>query len=160
MKRWYEANIPHDDFRFHPPASERQISEAEQAIGLPFPLDLKQSLRTHGAFSNVAIGGYGYTLLSPGEMVETHIFRKRVADSGYSSGWDFSWIPLSESGGGGHDVLDTTTGRILDFHIEQDKPKVIAPSFRAWIESYVFDLEAGKFRYDKEDQWLVPVDGN
>lgn len=75
-----------------------------------------------------------------------------------SDAWNEKWMPFSSDGSGGLFCLDfdpPTTGILGQVIFRASDPpyvEVIAPSYRAWLEQFANDLEAGKYRWDAENE--------
>jgi cell wall assembly regulator SMI1 len=51
-----------------------------------------------------------------------------------------------------------TIGQIILWASDPPYVKVIAPSYRAWLEQFATDLEAGKYKWDDHDESWARVE--
>jgi cell wall assembly regulator SMI1 len=75
--------------------------------------------------------------------------------------WNRNWIPFAADGAGNFLCVDCDPdkggeiGQVILWASDPPYVEVIAPSYRAWLEQFVSDLEAGKFKWDTEnDEWF------
>ncbi|MEA5478111.1 SMI1/KNR4 family protein [Pseudanabaena galeata UHCC 0370] len=61
--------------------------------------------------------------------------------------WSSKWIPLTYDGCGNHDCLDLAPaeggniGQIISMWHDDPERKILAPSFRDWLQNYAEELE-------------------
>jgi cell wall assembly regulator SMI1 len=76
--------------------------------------------------------------------------------------WSPRWFPVTWDGGGDHLCIDMdpaqggVAGQVIYFSHEVGPMGVVATGWRAYLEGYASDLEAGRLRFD-EDGELVAV---
>jgi cell wall assembly regulator SMI1 len=75
--------------------------------------------------------------------------------------WNWAWIPFAADGAGNLLCLDLDPdkggeiGQVILWASDPAYVEVIAPSYRAWLEQFASDLEAGKLHWDAEnDDWF------
>jgi len=157
-----------------PGASEREIEEAEVALGVTIPEDFKASCRIHD-------GGYMIDLVTEmtifslkdivaawqmfqelnevGTWSDAGIPYYFVEDGkGWQTGpiqpvwWHQRWIPFGRDRAGNHCCLDLTpapggsVGQVIDRDHEAGPSRVLAASFLEVLTTFASDLEAGAYR--------------
>src|SRR5262249_2558784 len=76
--------------------------------------------------------------------------------------WNVQWIPFTHDSGSNYQCLDLdplpggNVGQVIDFDHEEGAARVLAPSFRAYLEAFADDLEAGRFKTNSDGE-LDPV---
>jgi len=174
IEAWLRANAPVIFESLRAGASAEALAEAERALGVTFPDDVRASYRIHnGADSTVFIEGWELLslerirdewaawkdLLDRGTFVE---FQSRPDGRTLPDWWSPAWIPLTYSGAGDHHSLDMSPGPegvagqiIIMFHDDESRP-VVAESFSGWLERFADDLDAGRYVYSADYGGLVP----
>ena len=77
--------------------------------------------------------------------------------------WNPRWIPLTSNFCGDHHCLDLSAslrgsqGQIIEMWHDVDMRPIVAPSFRAWLETFAEDLEAGHYAYDSTLGQLIDL---
>jgi cell wall assembly regulator SMI1 len=144
-------------------ASEEALDSIESEIGVPLPDDVKDFLRVHDGDGEQAII-LCQTLLACTDIVGSWRILKELADDGDFDGergdpdgpvkpdwWNARWIPLVYDGNSNYYCADLDPdeggrpGQVVLFWHDDETRSVQAPSFQAWIEAFVGELEAGKF---------------
>lgn len=152
----------------HPGASAEAIASAEKQLGVPLPLQLRQSLQRH---DGTAEGGWRYGTLLGVESIqaEEKIWRELLdngtfsanADHDASEGdasiqkgwWVRGWIPLDADGAGNGNVVDIVpgpngvVGQIIDMDHEVGPSGPEFSSLAEYLEDVLKDLESGEFAY-------------
>jgi cell wall assembly regulator SMI1 len=184
IESWLAINAPKVLKSLQPGASEGEIREAEEALDVQFPPEVKQSFRLHnGQFDctgalipdqlspedlNYPITDpcSGWQLLSLKNIVTWWSEWMELLNVGETD-WNRFWIPLTYDEGGNHDCLDldpklgSNSGRIVrTFHetipdIESDAEFKMAVNFRVWLEQFAIDLESGIYEYAEEYDRLI-----
>jgi cell wall assembly regulator SMI1 len=175
---WLRLNAPgiHDSLR--PGATDLEIAETEQFLGVTFPEAVRESYRIHDGQSSEGPGLIdAWELLSLERIKDEWKVWKDLLDGGDFEGnesepeegvrgdwWNDRWVPLTYSGSGDHHSLDLdpapegTTGQIiLMWHDMAERP-LIAPSFEAWMEQFADDLEAGLYAHSEDYGGLIKKD--
>ncbi|GAA4913668.1 cell wall assembly regulator SMI1 [Stackebrandtia albiflava] len=112
---WLATHAPESLAMLNPPASPEDVAAAEEAVGIAFPAQLRESLAVHDGISGWA------NLLPEADPVPTaHIARlwRRWTDfaedvppeAGREPWWHSLWIPWAESAGGDLGVVDMRPG--------------------------------------------------
>lgn len=180
---WHLANLPPTLRDFEPPthllragASEEQVKVAESTLGLSLPADVRESYCLHdGSENDYAILPWGFHLLSLAKVVEHWSMWRTHAGKRFWEGvvttpkgpiqpvhWSPNWIPISHNNGGDHQCVDLApvtggmVGQVIGFSHEVGPLRVLANSFGEWLQAYAADLDAGRYRYDPDDLWVVP----
>ncbi len=163
IETWLDTNAPDIRASLSPGASELAIAEAEKALGVTLPEDVKESYRVHDG----QVPG-GPALMPMGEflaldrIVEEWKIWKDLFDSGdfkdfesepdegvKKDWWNPAWIPLTYDGAGDHDCLDLDpaksgkVGQMIEMWHDDGERPITAPSFKAWMEKYADGLEKG-----------------
>ena len=151
-------------------ASDTQIRAAEEVMSIQFPEDVKLSYQIHNGFSADSYRLMdGWEFLSLERMQDEWQVWKELLDSDTFMGiggdpqpgvrgdwWNALWIPLTYDGSGNHDCLDLdpgnggNLGQIITMWHDEGERKIVAPSFRDWLEQYAIALESGKYLLDQE----------
>jgi cell wall assembly regulator SMI1 len=177
--RWHAENVRDDeglpaDRSLPAGASAPDIDQAEQAIGLRFPADLRASYLLHDGSAGYGIFPWGYSFLSLAELVhEWQRNRKLLAHDWATSPsgpirpvhWSTKWIPVGSNQSGDFDCIDLdpapggTIGQMIAFNHEVGPTRVAAAGIGAWVAEYADRLEAGIYRYDPDSLWVCRDDG-
>lgn len=183
---WLKVNAAELFDSLRPGAMEEEIRETEHFLGVSFPEDLKTFYRLHDGQwawydrperyqSNRPpdFGLYGmHQFLSLARVqdewsvwVDVWNENKWVTlENGETiRSWSEKWIPLTSDGCGDAYLIDLSAvlmggnvGQIIEYQkcIEEE---IVAPSFRAWLETFANDLEAGHYIYDILPGWLCDL---
>jgi cell wall assembly regulator SMI1 len=74
--------------------------------------------------------------------------------------WNLGWIPIADNGGGDYICLDMapaksgTAGQVILFFHDMDERRLLAKSYRAWLDKLAKGLASGQYVLD-EDAGLV-----
>lgn len=158
-----------------PPASLEQISAAEQALGLAFPPELRQSLQYHNGSLE---GGWpaGELLSLEGIASERKIWlgllqngtfannadHNAVAQTVRAGWWQEGWLPLTADGGGNGYVVDSVpasggaVGQVLFMDHETGPSEAEFTSLADYLAHVAQQLTSGK--YVLEDDWLSEIE--
>ncbi|MHC3469316.1 SMI1/KNR4 family protein [Streptomyces sp. 7R007] len=130
IETWLARHAPRTRAELAPPAAPEAIAAAEEAVGMPFPEPLTESLLRHdGTGCGVLLPPF-WTMLSTERIVDDWRMRTRIhgapsaadeerdPESEYGPWWHRQWIPFAADGCGDHLVVDQRptrrTGRIGD----------------------------------------------
>ncbi|WP_162271783.1 SMI1/KNR4 family protein [Gemmata sp. SH-PL17] len=174
IARWYKVNVPADQFSLADGASAEAIAVAEAQLGLSFPQDLVASYHLHNGSNDCAVFLYGYAYLSLSELVQQWGFWQKIIQDGGLGGvepncpeaikriwWNLKWIPFSHNGGGDHHCVDLdpaeggAVGQVIQFNHEVGAHSLLGPDFGTFLRTYATDLEAGRYRFDETDLWVI-----
>lgn len=175
IETWLGTNAPDVLAALNPGASDKSIAEAEEAIGVTFPDDVKASYAMHDGQEPD-----GLTLMPNGEFLSLERMReewdiwKELLDAGDFEGnesspakgvkndwWNPAWIPITSDGAGNHDCLDLdpakggNVGQVITMYHDEDTREIEAPSFAEWLEVLANGLENGDYVLSKELGWIV-----
>jgi cell wall assembly regulator SMI1 len=184
IAQWHQENLPEalrDGGRqqefLSVGASGGELTDAEQVMGLVLPADIRESYRLHdGSQNGYAILPWGYHLLSlAGVVASWRMWQSHVAEGMWVEvatdpegpirpvHWNHRWVPISHNNGGDHQCVDLDpapggkAGQVIAFNHEVGPVRVLADGFGAWLGAYAAGLEAGRYRYDSEELWVVPL---
>src|SRR5262249_40784079 len=155
--------------------TEQEIREAEEAMGLALPEDVRESYRAHNGTNHAGFfpAGLRGVLLSLHDMVRAWRMWKRFVERDTLGGrrpedvakgvrrdsLNVGWVPFHSNGGGDYDcgalapAPGGTAGQIITMNHETGEHRLIAPSLRHWLHNFAHDLEDGTYRF--EDGGLV-----
>jgi len=171
-ENWLKENVPDVYESLSPGASESEITLVEQVLGVRLPEDFRQFLRIHNGQNTQSIGLFGnYWFLSTENVEAEWKIWKDLLDAGEFQGldpkpigpirpdqwWRSTWIPISNDGSGNHHCLDLdpapggNRGQVITMWHDQGERKLIAKSFREWVENIVENLENGTFRIKEQN---------
>lgn len=178
INNWIQKEAPALAENINGPASAQEIKELENYLGVEFPTSFKDFYLIHNA----------QTAHSDGLMnAEEFLSLERIKDEwtvwndllkggdfdGITSTpvngikndwWNAKWIPITYDGGGNHICLDLDPekggkyGQMIRMWHDDDSRELIAPSFEAWIKTYVEDLEKGEYVHSDEYGGLIRKD--
>ncbi|MCU0691289.1 MAG: SMI1/KNR4 family protein [Polyangiaceae bacterium] len=162
-----------------PPARDESLVAAEALMGVGLPGDLRESLSIHnGDAIRKVEGGWqsdgpfaDLELLSLAAMVsEWQTWMDDTRDGGlvpvaegpvHAMFWNPKWIPITVLGGSSwHHCVDLdpptsgTFGQVIEITDDDGLRRVVAPSFRAFLEGILRDLDADRYELD-DDRRLV-----
>ncbi|MDQ2807415.1 MAG: SMI1/KNR4 family protein [Chloroflexota bacterium] len=167
IEAWYQDKAPlvHDELRGG--ASDAQIQQLEEKIGVTLPADYKASLQIYNG--EVSVHDYTYhgisMVLSKWTTMDQLRTEGKFANAAvYEEGagilqntwWHSGWVPFASDGGGNMLCIDTApaergvVGQILQMERGSGPGITEYKSFLAWLEGYRDDLYAGKYRVDSE----------
>jgi cell wall assembly regulator SMI1 len=183
IENWIRANSPQVLEVLQPGASDAEIQALEAFLSIQFPDDVKNLYRLCNGQSK-----YGFGVLNGREFLSLQRIKdewsvwkdlldagtfedKNGRDQGSDPGigirnvwWSAQWIPLTYDGGGNHDCLDLNPaeggnwGQIITMWHDDGERKIIAPSFRAWLEHFAEGLESGQYLFSEEYNGIVNAD--
>jgi cell wall assembly regulator SMI1 len=168
---WLAAHAPPLAEDLRPPASAAQIAQAERAIGVTFPEELRASLEIHDGQNARGDGALGRWLaLSCTKMKELNdelIGRMRsswcgddgiIADPGLRArAWHEAWIPFATDPIGDALAVDAdptpggTLGQIIHYRHDLELRRILAPGMAAWLRELADQLE--------RDEWEPKANG-
>ncbi len=158
-------------------AADVELTKLELLISIRVD-DFFESLRVvNGQKFSTPVFYYQFAIFSIDEIIDHYsLMNNEVApdlvesgidlDEGDSVGpikpqiWNSKWIPFAGDGGNFLCVdldpdVDGRVGQIFSWWRDSSPNEWIAPSYRAWLEQFLSDLEGGKFYWDADsNQWL------
>ncbi len=164
----------HPTFRtyFAAGASEAQVNEAEKALKLRFPSDLRHLLLRHAGSLDEQQVLPGWMLFSPPRIVdEWRIWEGLRSEQFVPDGqdcepqgpikgdewWRLGWIPFCGDGGGNHLCVDVDppakgkSGQVISMWHDDAARALIAGSLTEFIEIIARDAENSLLAWD--EQW-------
>lgn len=166
---WLAKNAPVVRASLRPPATRQQIQDAEKALGVRFPDEVRQCYLIHDGqdpdhrgYPPAFLHGWEWLRLERivdeynvwKDLVEGGDFEDAASepDIGVSEQWyDLGWIPLTYSGAGDHHCLDLApgpggqVGQIIEMWHDMAARPIVAASFDAWLKEFADELEAGAY---------------
>ncbi|MCU0546814.1 MAG: SMI1/KNR4 family protein [Oscillatoriaceae cyanobacterium Prado104] len=180
IETWLIANAPQILEVLQPGASDDRISELEELLSIQLPEDVKSSYRIHNGQFTYNYGLiYGREFLSLARIKDEWECWKELLDSGTfetedgedigseaapgicNVWWSPKWIPLTYDGAGDRDCLDLnpavggTVGQIVTMWHDDSERKIVAPSFRVWLQQYADRLESGQLIFSEKYNCIV-----
>lgn len=168
VRRALDTHAPGLSAELRPGAGEKAITATEAALGVPFPEEVRESMRIHNGTSDHLLDGWQLEPLD--RIVDRNaMFRDLVDDGTVPLGesarvrphgpvrpqkWNRRWISIATDGNGNDLALDLdppadgTLGQVIRRDREGRDVFVLAPGLRAMLEGFADDLEQG--RYDIE----------
>jgi cell wall assembly regulator SMI1 len=166
---WLREHAPTILESLNPGASAEQVSAAEEALGVTFPADVRETYRLHDGQGPWASGYppaflYGWEWLSLERVVEDWNVWKGLLDEGQFGGWTVEaaagvrevwwhpgWVPLTDGPGGDHHCLDLApaaggkVGQVISMWHDYEDRSRLAWSFAEWLGAFADQLEEGRW---------------
>lgn len=179
IEDWLHAHLPAETIGLNPPASQAELAEAEQTLGVRLPEAVRASYLRHNGQSTDSVSLlYGWKWLTLNEICEEWAEWQEILESGalddlvnegdplklQSDWWHPGWIPLTASGNGDHCCLDLApgpagqVGQIIEVWHDDSLRNLLAPGFAEWITDYADALEAGEYVYSEAYQTVMHKD--
>ncbi len=179
---WLKVNAPVVFHSLQPGASDSQIQAVEHALSVQFPEDVRAFYCIHNGQSTVDYGAHGLIPLGREFLcleriqeewqineevlgMQTYNESRNNTERGIRTDfWNRRWIPLTSDGGGDHECLDLDPdeggafGQVISWMHDDDTKKILAPSFRSWLEDYATKLESGEYVFSKEYDGIVTLE--
>jgi cell wall assembly regulator SMI1 len=155
VESWLATNAPDVLNNLQPGASDEQIQQLEESLGIEVPEDVKQLYRLH---NGQAVGTPGFLrgneFLSLEKIVDDWRGWIEINGEFETEGiyWNPKWLPLAHNGGAYICVdLDSEigdVGRLIQARHEHiPEIEVVASSLRSWLEKFADELHAGVYEY-------------
>ena len=172
LTEWANANAPDMLADLNAPATEQQISDLEQQLGLELPAAFKETLAIHNGEDDgwpcKVFADYGAFLsceqilhnwrtmleLTEAERAENPDepdYPSDVTGPAQPLMFHKAWMPIMNCNGDRIWALDFapagdgTPGQVIEFDWECDYLAVIAPSFEVFLDEYLKSLEGGEY---------------
>lgn len=178
FENWLKENWVEGFEDLNPPATDQEILELQEALGVQLPADFVVCLKIHNGQRNMAGGLFDNSeFLSTEAILDQWQVWKDLLDSGEFEGissepdagvkddwWNPKWIPFSHNGGGDHYCIDldpTDAGRlgqIITMWHDMSNREIQAESFGSWFEKYVSAVLSGRYKYSEDFGGLIDVD--
>jgi cell wall assembly regulator SMI1 len=186
IENWLADNALEILENLNPGATKEEIERTEEFLGVSFPEDVKDSYRIHNGqkscFDTPDRQQWDYCLIDYWHLLSLDRIKndwgvwKELSDTGRLADiymtldngevcewWNPKWIPLTSNFCGDHHCLDLSPslrgaeGQIIQMWHDIDIRGIVAPSFKAWLETFADDLEAGHYAYDSTLGQLIDL---
>lgn len=157
LEAWLKSHGPALLVDLNPPASDGDIRELEQALGVQLPADFVACLQVHDGQRGGAEGLFaGQEFLSCRRILSEWAIWKDLLDSGDFDGaqaepgagvqpvwWHPRWIPFTYNGAGDHLCLDLEPadggqpGQVITLWHDDGARQKKADSFAQWFAAFV-----------------------
>ncbi len=174
FEAWLAEHWPEGLAGLNPPATDQEIADLEQALGVVLPPDYVACLKVHNGQRADFYGGMfdGQEFLSTaGVLAQWKVWKGLLGEfvgltsepgPGIKDDWyNPAWIPFTHNGGGDHLCLDLdpaeggTRGQIITMWHDAGERDLCAPSFAAWFSAYVDAVLQGQYVYSDDYGGLV-----
>ena len=175
FKEWLKANYNDGIADLNPGASDEEIKELENTIGLALPKDYIEVLKMHNGQKGESAWLFdSQEFLSTTRIIDewnnwnkfssSDEFPKTSinADLGVKAQWwNKKWIPFSSNGSGDHYCMDLdptpagNNGQVITLWHDYEERELVSTNFKEWFVSYVDQLFTGDFFYSKEYNSIV-----
>lgn len=177
FKQWLTLNYSDGLLDLNPPATNEEIEELKNTLGVDLPDDFISVLKIHnGQKGDSAWLFDSQEFLSTKRIIEEFNTWKNLLetelqgkistpDDGVKSDWwNTSWIPFTSDGCGDHYCIDLsptangTKGQIITLWYELAEREIVSKSFSSWFDEYIEQLYSGDLVYSKEYNSIVHKD--
>ena len=177
FKQWLTLNYSDGLLDLNPPATNEEIEELKNALGVDLPDDFISVLKIHNGQK-----GDSAWLFDSQEFLSTHRIieefntwknlleselhgKVSTPDDGVKSDWwNVNWIPFTSDGCGDNYCIDLsptangTKGQIITLWYELSEREIVSKSFSSWFDEYIEQLYSGDLVYSKEYNSIVHKD--
>ena len=178
FKDWLKANYNDGLEDLNPPASDKEIKELTDTLGIELPIDFITVLKMHnGQKGDSAWLFDSQEFLSTYRIIEEWNNWKKfsqskefpkvaaIADEGIKSNlWNSKWLTFSSNGAGDNYCIDLdptssgTKGQIITLWHDFAERELVSLTFKEWFKDYVDQLFSGDLFYSKEYNSIVIKD--
>ena len=177
FKQWLSLNYNDGLLDLNPPATDDEINELINTLGVDLPDDFISVLKIHNGQKGESAWLFdSQEFLSTHRIIEEYNIWKNLLetqlkgkvstpDDGVKNDWwNINWIPFTSDGCGDHYCLDlspTTTGtkgQIITLWYESDEREIVSQSFSLWFIEYIEQLYSGELVYSQEYNSIVHKD--
>lgn len=157
LEAWLKANNPALLADLNPPATDAEIRELEQKLGVTLPADFVECLKVHNGQKGGADWLFsGLEFLSSRRILDEWAIWKDLLDGGDFDGaeaepgagikpvwWSPKWIPFTYNGAGDHLCLDLDpssqgrSGQVITLWHDDGARKKKADSLAQWFAEFV-----------------------
>lgn len=157
LEAWLKANNPVLLADLNPPATNTEIRELEQKLGVTLPADFVEFLKVHDGQRGGSDWLFsGSEFLSSRRIIDEWAIWKDLLDGGDFDGaeaepgagiqpvwWSPKWIPFTYNGAGDHLCLDLDpasggrAGQVITLWHDDGARKKKADSFAQWFAEFV-----------------------
>lgn len=174
---WYDAHTPEGTLTLVEGAGEDEINAFEEEFGFRLPDDLRTSFAVHNGSGDSFFLHLGELLSLKKVLEQWRMYKDWQVEEGWGTGEDYGFectdpavkpvwwnpgrLPLTDNSGD-HIFADFDpgetgrTGQILEHGHEDGPSRILASTFEEWLTSITEKLEAGEFRYDDEEEVMLP----
>ena len=172
---WLSEHWPEGLASLNPPATDQQIADLQEALGVTLPDDYVACLKIHNGQAANAGGMFdGSEFLSTDEILVQWKVWKDLLDGGDFAGitsdpangirddwWNARWIPFTYNGCGDHLCLDLDpatsggSGQVITMWHDSAERELISPSFGNWFKAYTKRVFSGDIVYSEEYGGLI-----
>jgi cell wall assembly regulator SMI1 len=154
LDKWLVKHRPRYHKALLPPATKKQLDQAQATLGLTLPTDLRALLTWHNGQEGAFVGCFveRWKLLSLQTILDARKELDEAAGTNQVQGWRAEWVPFLGDDEGNYVIVDTTTmaNAVREFWVDRDTHPVVAPSLGAWITEFVTAVEHGEYTEDPE----------
>lgn len=172
IKAALRDQLPELERSWRPPAALEAIVEAEQALGVRLPDEVRQLYGLHDGQEEDGPGlFFGLPFLPLEQMVAEWQSWASLADEYADEGWHYSvpagwiqeryihlpWVPISKDWGGNHLGVDMgpgehgVTGQMINFGRDEETKYVIAESLGELLQWIAHEAEAGNYTISRDE---------
>lgn len=171
---WLATHAPQVMESLHSGATDEEIAQAEAFLGVDFPDDLRLSYQIHDGQAEGSYSLFPYLeFLSLQNMVvrsqkwqdgENEDFRcepENISEGIWNGWWNRYWIPFTTEGNGACQCVDLApaaggcVGQVVMIEWQEPGRWLVAPSLRAYLETFADALERGEYRFSENGYGLV-----
>jgi cell wall assembly regulator SMI1 len=172
IEAWLVENAPKALADLRPPATPQALTELQESLGFPVPVELREWLSVHDGQPPDSLVGMldGWIFLGAGQIAEAHRTFTGLLAAGDFAGrpavsrdglarpvwWSGRWVPFLDGPGGDYLVIDVDPtekgreGQVVTFWHDYGARKVKAESLSALMGTFLADLEAGAYEVSRK----------
>jgi molybdopterin molybdotransferase len=178
IETWLKSDARARHAALRAPATADAIAQAEAAMGVRLPDDVRALYRIHDGQADGSCGILGgWVWLDTFNLVAEWSDWKELFDDGALNDessapdqgvrgdwWNPKWVPLTLGGSGGHHCIDLapdekgTVGQIIKVHRDLPRRPRIAGGLAEWLETLARELESGERTFDEDNGGLFTKD--
>jgi cell wall assembly regulator SMI1 len=161
LEAWLRKNHPEALAGLAPGVSEAEIAKVEARLDVRLPEGMRALYLWHdgnstGSFAAIQNNRH---LMPLEQVAATREMMAGFVDDGTFEDpdwWHKAWVPFLDNGAGSHLCWDPAgsfggkPGQVIEFWNRDRDRDIVAPSFDAWLTTFVESLEAGHWTYDEE----------
>jgi cell wall assembly regulator SMI1 len=160
LDKWLHENRPDYYAQLLPGATDQEIAELEQSLGLAIPPALASLLQWKNGQTTDTKLVDNWSLLSCASIIDCWQSLTEWQEDGsfeVENWWSRDWIPFLYDHSGNNCCIDATghfsgkAGQILYYWHDDNSRKVTHENFDKWLETIVLAMEKGIVYYCQED---------
>ncbi|OWB79735.1 hypothetical protein B5S32_g3970 [[Candida] boidinii] len=178
---WLKENWPQGYNNLSPPATDEEIENLEEKLGVKLPDDFKNSLKCHNGQIGYQSTFKNNEYLSIDKIYHYRKLWKDIKSNGKIDGltskiydnepisnewYNINWIPITHDGAGNHYCLDLDPdlnkngkiGQIITMWHDSDSRSIVSYSFKEFFADFVMDVLDGKTVYSHDHDGFVDED--